>query len=339
MNSNYTPLISIDDAEYRTRSLGPIRRPRTPAKTSPYPSSSSPKSAVPSSSIPSSSVPLPSVPAPSASIPFAPVASVPTAPMASVPPAPVASVPPASVVSIPPAPVASVPPAPVASVPPAPVASVPPAPVASVPSAPAASVPVGSVMLPPVIHASSSSTPLCQQSSSNPSRQKSPVTTTTYPGLPASNSDQPNDTGMQTRSQKQVPTVRIQSSDKAPTALIPKPDGENRRPGRGGYALKTVLSWDPKEYKKVQDFVRELVNTTLPKNIHTPFTLQPTAVLDPLRKQMVEKFLRLRQYEDNWATDDFIRAALKSRQIQLKNRKLRVQAVQGQAVLDMQQNL
>ncbi|KAK7434492.1 hypothetical protein VKT23_020176 [Stygiomarasmius scandens] len=306
MNSNYTPLISVDDAEYRTPSLGPIRRPRTPTKTSPYPSNSSP----PSSS-PSSSVPLPSVPTPSST-----VASVPSA--SSVP---VASVPPPSSV-----PVNSVPPAPSA-----PVASVPPAP----------SVPVASVLLPSVIHASSSSTPLCQQpsaatgSSSDPSCQKS----TTYPSFDPQSSNQPNDTGMRTRSQKQVPTVRIQSPDKAPSTLIPKPDGENGRPGRGGYALKTVLNWDPKEYKKVQDFVRELVNTTLPKNVHTPFTSQPTTVLDPLRKQMIEKFPRLRQYEDNWAADDFIRAALKSRQIQLKNRKLRVQAAQGQAVLDMQQNL
>ncbi|KAK7438099.1 hypothetical protein VKT23_018265 [Stygiomarasmius scandens] len=304
MNSNYTPLISVDDAEYRTRSLGPIRRPRTPTKTSPYPS---PSSSSPMSAVPSSSVPLPSVPSPST-----PVVSVPSAPFA-----------------------------PVASVPTAPVAPVPPAPVAPVPPAPVASVPVGSVLLPSIIHASGSSTPLCQQSSSDPSHQKSPVTVTTYPGLPASkqSSDQPNDTGMRTRSQKQVPTIRIQSSDKAPTTLIPKPDGENGRPGRGGYALKTVLGWDPKDYKKVQDFVRELVNTTLPKNVHTPFTSQPTTVLDPLRKQMIEKFPRLRQYEDNWVTDDFIRAALKSRQIQLKNRKLRVQAAQGQAVLDMQQNL
>ncbi|KAK7457783.1 hypothetical protein VKT23_010122 [Stygiomarasmius scandens] len=246
----------------------------------------------------------PAVSAPAASVPAASV-HVASIPVASVP---AASVPAASV------PVASVP---AASVPAASVL-VTSVPVASVPVAPASVAPA--VPLPSVIHASSPSTLPCQQSSAATSSS-------------THSSDQSR---MQTRSQKQSPTVNVPSSDEVTT--IPKPDGENGRPGRGGYALKTALNWNPKEYKKVQDFVRELISTTLPKNIHTPFTLQPPTILDPIRKQIVEKFPRLRQYEDNWATDDFIRAALKSRQIQLKNRKLRVQAAQGQAVLDMQQN-
>lgn len=32
---------------------------------------------------------------------------------------------------------------------------------------------------------------------------------------------------------------------------IPKPPGEASRPGRGGYTLRVVLGWNPKDYKKV----------------------------------------------------------------------------------------
>lgn len=34
--------------------------------------------------------------------------------------------------------------------------------------------------------------------------------------------------------------------------IVVKPHGELGRPGRGGYSLRTALSWDVETYKKVQ---------------------------------------------------------------------------------------
>lgn len=34
--------------------------------------------------------------------------------------------------------------------------------------------------------------------------------------------------------------------------IILKPHGELGRPGRGGYSLRTALSWDAETYKRVQ---------------------------------------------------------------------------------------
>lgn len=34
--------------------------------------------------------------------------------------------------------------------------------------------------------------------------------------------------------------------------IIPKPDGENGRPNRGGYTLSKVLGWNTKEYRAAQ---------------------------------------------------------------------------------------
>lgn len=34
--------------------------------------------------------------------------------------------------------------------------------------------------------------------------------------------------------------------------LIPKPEGEAGRPGRGGYNLEETLAWDSKEYRKIK---------------------------------------------------------------------------------------
>ncbi|KAK7448414.1 hypothetical protein VKT23_013678 [Stygiomarasmius scandens] len=266
MDTDYTRLISVDDAEYLPSSLGPARRSRTPTRRVPYSKSPSP---------------------------------------------------------------------------------------ALVSSPASASPPVvrTGCSNPPCLQQSTtqtagSSDPSCQRpsaaqaNSSSGSDQRSTVTQPTPDSFSKQSPNQPNDSGMRTRSQKQTATVSVPSAGEpsAMEASIPKPDGENGRPGRGGYSLKTVLGWDPKEYKKAQEHIRGLVENMLPKNVHTSFTSQPPEVLNPLRKKMVEKFPQLRQYEDNWATDDFIRGALKYRQLQLKNRKLRMQAAQGQAIINMQQD-
>ena len=40
--------------------------------------------------------------------------------------------------------------------------------------------------------------------------------------------------------------------------LIPKPDGEAGRPGRGGYNLEKALNWSPKAFRKLQVFMASL---------------------------------------------------------------------------------
>ncbi|KAK7448097.1 hypothetical protein VKT23_013855 [Stygiomarasmius scandens] len=153
---------------------------------------------------------------------------------------------------------------------------------------------------------------------------------------------------IQTRSQLQYPTVSIRRPTRAiltsertapqiSAASIPKPDGENGRPGRGGYSLKRVLNWNGKEYKRAQAFVKKTIEIKLVETIHLPFTVQPSTMLDIVRNEILQEFPSLRIYEDNWATDDFIRAALKYIHSRLKYNKLKVQAAQGQAVAIMQQ--
>ncbi|KAK7442263.1 hypothetical protein VKT23_016234 [Stygiomarasmius scandens] len=160
---------------------------------------------------------------------------------------------------------------------------------------------------------------------------------------------QPGTSGgrMQTRSQLQYPTVTVPRSTRVVSASehtgthqilespIPKPDGENGRPGRGGYSLKKILKWKDKEYKRAQAFVKKTIETKLVETIHLPFTVQPPTKLDIVRNEILKEFPDLKSYEDNWATDDFIRAALKYLHARLKYNKLKVQAVQGQAVADM----
>ncbi|KAF5334714.1 hypothetical protein D9758_017353 [Tetrapyrgos nigripes] len=69
---------------------------------------------------------------------------------------------------------------------------------------------------------------------------------------------------------------------------IPKPDGENGRPGRSGYALKKVLGWSGKDYKKA--FVKKLVETTLADSIYLPYTRQPVEQLNDMRAKMLNEF-------------------------------------------------
>lgn len=52
--------------------------------------------------------------------------------------------------------------------------------------------------------------------------------------------------------------------------------------------------------------------------------------------QMLKEFPALCRYESNWAADDFIQSAVKYRQSRVKLNNLKVQAAQGQAVVDMQ---
>ncbi|THV01605.1 hypothetical protein K435DRAFT_793214 [Dendrothele bispora CBS 962.96] len=117
--------------------------------------------------------------------------------------------------------------------------------------------------------------------------------------------------------------VQATSSNRVQATSIPKPNSENGRPGRGGYSLKKVLGWDNKEYKRAQNSIKKIVETTLVGTIHLPFTSQPPKMLDVVRNKMLQEFPRLGNYEDSWATDDFIRATMKNIHSNLRIRKLK----------------
>jgi hypothetical protein len=44
--------------------------------------------------------------------------------------------------------------------------------------------------------------------------------------------------------------IAIDEEDPPEDHLIPKPEGENGRPGRGGYNLELALGWDSKAFRK-----------------------------------------------------------------------------------------
>lgn len=55
----------------------------------------------------------------------------------------------------------------------------------------------------------------------------------------------PSDTGSAESSDSEL-------TDLSDDGLIPKPDGEAGRPGRGGYNLETALDWNPKSFRKLK---------------------------------------------------------------------------------------
>ncbi|THU96429.1 hypothetical protein K435DRAFT_797320 [Dendrothele bispora CBS 962.96] len=120
-----------------------------------------------------------------------------------------------------------------------------------------------------------------------------------------------------------IPTPEPAVAQNKRTGPIPRPAGENGRPGRGGYALKDILAWNHQEYKDTQKLARKLVETTLAGETHLPFTSQPSAKIDIIRNEMLKQFPNLTNYEENWVTDDFIRVALKYCQTRLKSRSRR----------------
>ncbi|THV01482.1 hypothetical protein K435DRAFT_617871, partial [Dendrothele bispora CBS 962.96] len=97
---------------------------------------------------------------------------------------------------------------------------------------------------------------------------------------------------------------------------VPKPHGENGRPGRGGYALKDVLGWDKDEYKKVQ--VRFYTQGCAYWNSERTNFRISSKILLKRNLSLETKFPKLRNYQDNWATDEFIKSALKYRQTRTK---------------------
>lgn len=53
-------------------------------------------------------------------------------------------------------------------------------------------------------------------------------------------------------SESESELTELESEDSPPLPLIPKPQGEAGRPGRGGYNLQQVLGWHKMEYERVK---------------------------------------------------------------------------------------
>ncbi|KAH6911745.1 hypothetical protein BKA70DRAFT_1423499 [Coprinopsis sp. MPI-PUGE-AT-0042] len=92
--------------------------------------------------------------------------------------------------------------------------------------------------------------------------------------------------------------------------LIPEPDGEAGRPGRGGYNLQQKLDWAPGLYQAVRNFAKQRVGETLDRS--KPFTAQDPVQVQAVIVEMLASFPILKRYEDNWASKDFIRGCLKN---------------------------
>ncbi|KAJ3745948.1 hypothetical protein FB446DRAFT_627755, partial [Lentinula raphanica] len=92
---------------------------------------------------------------------------------------------------------------------------------------------------------------------------------------------------------------------------IPKPAGEVGRPGRGGYNLRTALSWSDSKYNKIKTYINDIVEDEL--DCWVPFSEQPLRNLEVVRDKARKRYAILGQYRNDWATDDFIRTRLKYR--------------------------
>lgn len=134
----------------------------------------------------------------------------------------------------------------------------------------------------------------------------------------ASNSTSTTKTHTRRVTRSRIPKVRIlklggMASSAAPKSksdagsatsqeagTIPKPEGENGRPNRGGYTLSKILGWNTKEYREAQvcsliyahiphlifrqTFAAKIVRETLPSNV--PFTSQHPEKLTIVREKV-----------------------------------------------------
>ncbi|KAF6746088.1 hypothetical protein DFP72DRAFT_855729 [Ephemerocybe angulata] len=126
-----------------------------------------------------------------------------------------------------------------------------------------------------------------------------------------------------------LPTTGASTPAAADDRLIPKPEGELNRPGRGGYSLKEKLAdWEPGMYDEVQVIIAlpQLPTTmaylTMQKSAkeeirrklrpELPYREQVADEVDAICEKLRESYPILRRYEDDWAGRDFIKGLLKN---------------------------
>ncbi|KAJ3898211.1 hypothetical protein F5879DRAFT_995029 [Lentinula edodes] len=102
--------------------------------------------------------------------------------------------------------------------------------------------------------------------------------------------------------------------------MIPKPPGEVRRPGRGGYNLRKITNWPKQDYDDVKDYIKLLVERL---DCDVPFGQQPLIDIRCIRDEAIAKFDFLAQYDNTWVMDDFVRCRLMYLKTLARNRKQR----------------
>ncbi|KAJ3853046.1 hypothetical protein EV368DRAFT_81960 [Lentinula lateritia] len=102
--------------------------------------------------------------------------------------------------------------------------------------------------------------------------------------------------------------------------MIPKPPGEVRRPGRGGYNLRKIMNWPKQDYDDVKDYIKLLVEHL---DCDVPFGQQPLIDIRCIRDEAIAKFDFLAQYDNTWVVDDFVRCRLMYLKTLARNRKQR----------------
>ncbi|TFK59709.1 hypothetical protein BDN72DRAFT_905602 [Pluteus cervinus] len=100
----------------------------------------------------------------------------------------------------------------------------------------------------------------------------------------------------------------LSSLDDDEQDIIPRPDGESGRPGRGGYTLKRAVSRHLDNFEEINEFVRKLCDNEL--DTAYTITFQSPAAVQSIREKAARKFPELERFADLWPVNGIIRAKL-----------------------------
>ncbi|KAG2059881.1 hypothetical protein BDR06DRAFT_1002952 [Suillus hirtellus] len=99
------------------------------------------------------------------------------------------------------------------------------------------------------------------------------------------------------------------SMDSSEGSKIPKPAGEPRHPGHGGYTLCEALDWNPRAYAKFKNFMYTLIKDHLDTTKCT--SAQSPALLKVAHSKVLDNFPDLNDYSSLWPVNDMIMTCLK----------------------------
>ncbi|KDQ55329.1 hypothetical protein JAAARDRAFT_195729 [Jaapia argillacea MUCL 33604] len=132
----------------------------------------------------------------------------------------------------------------------------------------------------------------------------------------------PSSIFLPTKEPSTSPTLGREESPSS--ALIPKPPGLVGRPGRkGGYTLETVLKWSHTFYESVQTHIHLLADAHLDTHLSYKSQEASKVALVCHKVEQNSKFQVLQNYQDSWATQDFIKLYLKRTSVSARKGKLR----------------
>jgi len=88
-----------------------------------------------------------------------------------------------------------------------------------------------------------------------------------------------------------------------------KPDGEAGRPGRGGYNLKRILAWPHGQYGQIKKTISKLIAENLNEGL--AISSQVPDSVETVCLKAAQAYPVLNNYDDHWATRNFIQGHLK----------------------------